>query len=129
MRSSSGRKQPEFVPRGIELVGVAVPFGTSGWTRDGWCRFEPGAFAAAIAVPKSSSGIEVWLDHKPGLVLARRADGDITLIEMGEGLLFHARVDDEGKADVLRFIAGKGQLHGVSVGWSSRRSHRIGDTE
>ncbi len=102
---------------GVKVFGF-VPFGVAARIGDHahLTAFAPGAFTAAIVADRSASRIEMWSNHNPKAVLARRSAQELSLVETSEGLHFVAQVRG-GWADIVSMGADLQQIHGVSPGW------------
>lgn len=115
----------ELRAKGRRLEGYAALFGKE--ARIGGDMVEtiaPGAFTATLA---EREDILALVDHDPTRVLARTRSGTLRLAEDTRGLAFDLDVPDtQAGRDVLA-MAERGDLGGMSFGFSARDDHVDGD--
>lgn len=115
----------ELRSRGRRLEGYAATFGTE--ARIGGAFTEtiaPGAFAASLA---SGRDILALADHDPARILGRTRSGSLRLSEDSRGLAFQIDLPDtQAGRDVLA-LAERGDLGGMSFGFTATDEHRDGD--
>lgn len=109
----------EIRAKGRRLSGYAATFNTE--TRIG-DRFDevimPGAFSASL---KTGGDILALVDHDPGRVLARTRSGTLRLSEDTRGLAFDLDVPDTSAGRDVLALAERGDLGGMSFGFSVRK--------
>ena len=108
----------ELRANGRRLEGYAALFGIEARIGGGLIEtIAPGAFAATLA---ERSDILALVDHDPSRVLARTRSGTLRLSEDTRGLAFDMDVPDtQAGRDVLT-LAERGDLGGMSFGFSAR---------
>lgn len=115
----------ELRTKGRRLEGYAALFNSE--TRIGGEFTEviaPGAFAATLA---GSRDILALQDHDTTKLLARTRSGSLRLSEDSKGLAFDFDLPDtQAGRDVLA-LAERGDLGGMSFGFSVKEQHRSGD--
>jgi phage head maturation protease len=97
----------------LEVTGF-IPFLTFG-ERTGkpyWIAIRSGACAASIA----GGRVELWLGHEKQKVLARQADGTLSISETACGLEFFAYANGP-MVDQLRSHHAAGEIRGLSPGF------------
>lgn len=116
----------ELRAKGRRLEGYAATFGVAA---DIGGRFRetiaPGAFAASL---RSEGDIVALVDHDPGRVLARTRSGTLRLSEDSRGLTFDLDVPDTTAGRDVLALAERGDLGGMSFGFTALDEHRDGDT-
>jgi HK97 family phage prohead protease len=109
----------EIRAKGRRLEGYAATFGTE--TRIG-DRFDevimPGAFSASLT---ARGDILALVDHDASRVLARTRSGTLRLAEDTRGLAFSLDVPDTGAGRDVLALAERGDLGGMSFGFSVRQ--------
>lgn len=115
----------ELRANGRRLEGYAALFGTEARIGGGMVEtIAPGAFTRTLA---ERADILALVDHDPTRVLARTRSGTLRLSEDARGLAFDLDVPDtQAGRDVLA-MAERGDLGGMSFGFSSRDDHVDGD--
>lgn len=83
-----------------------------------------GAFAATL---RSQGDILALVDHDPGRVLARTRSGTLRLAEDTRGLSFDIDVPDTTAGRDVLALAERGDLGGMSFGFTAIDEHRDGD--
>lgn len=78
----------------------------------------PGAFRDSLA---SGADILLLVDHDRSKVLARTANGSLSLRETAEGLTFEAQLPDTTLARDIHALAAAGTLGGMSIGFRVRK--------
>ncbi|OWJ78547.1 HK97 family phage prohead protease [Haematobacter genomosp. 1] len=115
----------ELRATGRRLEGYAATFGAEARIGDAFTEtIAPGAFLASLT---SGRDILALLDHDPGKVLGRTRSGSLRLTEDTRGLAFDLDLPDtQAGRDVLA-LAERGDLGGMSFGFTVRDQHRQGD--
>lgn len=115
----------ELRARGRRLEGYAALFGAEARIGAGLVEtIAPGAFAASL---RSGRDVLALVDHDPARVLARTRSGTLRLAEDGRGLAFDLDVPEtQAGRDVLA-LAERGDLGGMSFGFTVRDEARGGD--
>lgn len=115
----------EIRAKGRKLEGYAATFGNPA---DIGGRFvetiAPGAFAATL---RAKGDILALVDHDPSRVLARTRSGTLSLAEDGKGLAFTLDVPDTSHGRDVLALAERGDLGGMSFGFTAVDEHRDGD--
>lgn len=114
----------EVRTKGRRLEGYAALFGTE--ARLGAMRetIMPGAFAASLA---GGADILALVDHDPSRVMGRTRSATLRLSEDSRGLAFDLDVPDtQAGRDVLA-LAGRGDLGGMSFGFTATDERMNGD--
>ena len=115
----------EFRTNGRKLEGYAATFDLPA---DIGGRFiesiSPGAFSLSLA---TSPDILALVDHDPGRVLARTRSGSLRLSEDDIGLHFSLDVPDTSAGRDVLTLAERGDLGGMSFGFTAFDEHREGD--
>ncbi len=108
----------ELRSKGRRLEGYAALFGTEAQIGAGMVEtIAPGAFVSTLA---QRSDILALVDHDPARVLGRTKSGTLRLSEDTRGLAFDLDVPDtQAGRDVLA-LAERGDLGGMSFGFSAR---------
>lgn len=83
-----------------------------------------GAFTATL---RSRGDILALVDHDPGRVLARTRSGTLRLAEDTRGLSFDIDVPDTTAGRDVLALAERGDLGGMSFGFTAIDEHRDGD--
>ncbi|MCG7508675.1 HK97 family phage prohead protease [Mesorhizobium retamae] len=126
-RTSSERRTlaVEIRARGRRLEGYAATFNNQA---DIGGRFvetiAPGAFAASL---RAKGDILALVDHDLGRVLARTRSGTLRLAEDARGLAFDLDVPDTSAGRDVLALAERGDLGGMSFGFTAFDEHRDGD--
>lgn len=110
---------------GRRLTGYAATFGTE--ARIGGRFTEvimPGAFAESL---RASTDVLALMDHDPSRILARTRSGTLTLSEDERGLAFDLSVPDTQTGRDVLALAERGDLGGMSFGFSVRDDSMTGD--
>lgn len=84
----------------------------------------PGAFAASL---RGKGDILALVDHDPGRVLARTRSGSLRLAEDSKGLEFTIDVPDTSHGRDVLALAERGDLGGMSFGFTAFDEQRDGD--
>ncbi|KFB08843.1 HK97 family phage prohead protease [Nitratireductor basaltis] len=84
----------------------------------------PGAFAASL---RARRDILALVDHDPGRVLARTRSGTLRLAEDTKGLAFSLDVPDTSAGRDVLALAERGDVGGMSFGFTAVDEHRDGD--
>lgn len=115
----------EIRAKGRRLEGYAATFGTPA---DIGGRFTetiaPGAFSGSI---RSKADILAMVDHDPGRVLGRTRSGTLRLSEDSRGLAFDLDVPDTQSGRDVLALAERGDLGGMSFGFTALDERRDGD--
>lgn len=108
----------ELRAKGRRLEGYAALFGTEARIGGGIVeKIAPGAFTQTL---RARDDILALVDHDPSRVLARTKSGTLHLSEDTRGLAFDLSVPDtQAGRDVLA-LAERGDLGGMSFGFSAR---------
>ena len=101
-----------------KLVGYAAVFGQETRISDFTEVIRPGAFAASL----KGRDILALVDHDPARLLARTKSGTLRLEEDSKGLRFELDVPDTQQGRDLLTLAGRGDLGGMSFGFTVARS-------
>lgn len=115
----------ELRAKGRRLEGYAAVFGAEARIGGGIIEtIAPGAFRDTLT---ANPDILALVDHDPARVLARTRSGTLRLSEYSRGLAFDLDVPDtQAGRDVLA-LAERGDLGGMSFGFTSRDEARDGD--
>lgn len=121
------RYQPaELRAKGRRLEGYAALFGTLAHIGAGIDeKIAPGAFAESLATRQD---ILALVDHDPSRVLARTRSGTLRLSEDSQGLAFDLDLPDTQAARDVLALAERGDLGGMSFGFTATRDDVIGGT-
>ena len=115
----------EVRTNGRKLEGYAATFNHAA---DIGGRFvetiSPGAFAASL---RGKGDILALVDHDPGRMLARTRSGSLRLAEDSKGLAFDLDVPDTSAGRDVLALAERGDLGGMSFGFTAFDEHRDGD--
>lgn len=115
----------EVRAKGRRLEGYAATFAKSA---DIGGRFvetiAPGAFSGSL---RSKPDILALVDHDPGRVLARTRSGTLRLAEDSRGLAFDLDVPDTAAGRDVLALAERGDLGGMSFGFTALDEKRDGD--
>jgi HK97 family phage prohead protease len=117
----------EIRAKGRRLEGYAATFGTETRIAERFTEvIVPGAFAASL---KAGGDILALCDHDTGRVLARTRSGTLRLTEDRHGLAFSLDVPDTTAGRDVLALAERGDLGGMSFGFSVRQGgeHWQGD--
>lgn len=106
------------VAPGRKLVGYAAVFGQGTRISDFTEVIKPGAFAASL----KGRDILALVDHDPARLLARTKSGTLRLEEDSKGLRFELDVPDTTEGRDLLALAERGDLGGMSFGFTVGRS-------
>ena len=101
-----------------KLVGYAADFEQETRIGDFTEVIKPGAFAASL----QDRDILALVDHDPGKLLARTKSGTLRLEEDSRGLRFELDVPDTTEGRDLLTLAERGDLGGMSFGFTVGRS-------
>lgn len=115
----------EIRAKGRKLEGYAALYGIEARIGAGLIEtIATGAFGATL---KERSDILALVDHDPARVLARTRSGTLRLAEDTKGLAFDLDVPDtQAGRDVLA-LAERGDLGGMSFGFTATDDHVSGD--
>lgn len=115
----------EVRAKGRRLEGYAATFGTEARIGDSFTEtIAPGAFAATLA---SGQDILALVDHDPARVLGRSKSHTLRLSEDSRGLVFSVDLPDTTAARDVLALAERGDLGGMSFGFSVKDELRNGD--
>ncbi len=109
------RAATEVRAEGRRLVGYAATFGTEARIADFTETIAPGAFQRSLA---AQADILALVDHDKSRVLARTKSGTLRLSEDERGLRFEIEVPDTTLGRDLLTMAARGDLGGMSFGFS-----------
>lgn len=109
---------------GRQLVGLAAPFNAETRIADFWEVIAPGAFTRTLSEGRD---ILALVDHDPGKVLGRTRSGSLELSETERGLEFRVTLPDTTTGNDLRALAQRGDLGGVSFGFTATRDSWDGE--
>jgi len=108
----------ELRAKGRRLEGYAALFGTEAQIGGGMVEtIAPGAFANTLT---ERADILALVDHDPARVLARTKSGTLRLSEDTRGLAFDLDVPDTQAGRDLLALAERGDLAGMSFGFTAR---------
>lgn len=114
----------EIRARGRRLEGYAATFDTPAEIGGRFVEtIARGAFAASL---KSRGDVLALIDHDPGRVLARTRSGTLRLAEDTRGLAFDLDVPDTSAGRDVLALAERGDLGGMSFGFTAVDEHREG---
>ncbi|WP_411034302.1 HK97 family phage prohead protease [Shinella sp. BYT-45] len=115
----------EVRAKGRRLEGYAATFSKSA---DIGGRFietiAPGAFSGSL---RSKADVLALVDHDPGRVLARTRSGTLRLSEDSRGFAFDLDVPDTAAGRDVLALAERGDLGGMSFGFTALDEKRDGD--
>ncbi|KPH80566.1 HK97 family phage prohead protease [Bosea vaviloviae] len=115
----------EIRAKGRRLEGYAATFGNPAEIGGRFVEtIARGAFAATLS---SRGDILALVDHDPGRVLARTRSGTLRLSEDSKGLAFALDVPDTSHGRDVLALAERGDLGGMSFGFTAIDEHRDGD--
>ena len=115
----------ELRAKGRRLEGYAATFGNSAAIGGRFVEtIARGAFAASL---RGRGDILALVDHDPARVLARTRSGTLRLAEDTRGLAFDLDVPDTGAGRDVLALAERGDLGGMSFGFTAVDEHRDGD--
>jgi len=111
--------------KGRRLTGYAATFGTPAEIGGRFTEtIAPGAFGASL---RAGADVLALVDHDTARVLGRTCSGSLRLSEDDHGLAFEIDVPDtQAGRDVLA-LAERGDLGGMSFGFSAVDEHIDGD--
>ncbi len=109
---------------GSRLVGVAAPFNVQTRISDFSEVIAPGAFARSLA---DGRDVLALADHDTGRVLGRTRSGSLELRETAAGLEYSLTLPDTSIGRDLRALAQRGDLGGVSFGFTAVRETWAGE--
>lgn len=111
--------------KGRRLEGYAATYGTPAAIGGRFTEtIAPGAFSGSL---RSRADILALVDHDPGRVLARTRSGTLRLSEDSRGLAFDLDVPDTVAGRDVLALAERGDLGGMSFGFTALDDHREGD--
>jgi len=110
------REATEFRVSGRRLEGYAATFGNPAKIGSFTEVIEPGAFRTSLL---SGRDILALADHDPSKVLARTRSKTLTLSEDGKGLTFSLDVPDTQAGQDVLALAQRGDLGGMSFGFTA----------
>ncbi len=117
MKNMERRAVTELQAKGRKLTGYAAIFGQEARIADFSEVIMPGAFTVSL----SGRDVLALVDHDPAKVLARTKSGSLRLHEDDRGLAFELDVPDtQAGRDVLT-LAERGDLGGMSFGFTVAR--------
>lgn len=114
----------EVRAKGRRLEGYAATFGSEARIGQIVETILPGAFRATLA---SGRDILALADHDPARVLGRTRSGTLRLSEDSRGLAFDLDLPDTVTGRDLLALAERGDLGGMSFGFSALEDVRDGD--
>lgn len=115
----------EMRAKGKRLEGYAATFGTETRIGDAWTEtIVPGAFARSLA---SGGDILALVDHDPTRVLGRTRTRSLRLFEDSRGLAFEIDLPDTQPGRDVLALAERGDLGGMSFGFTATDERRDGD--
>lgn len=115
----------ELRAQGRKLTGYAATFGTQTRIADTFTEtVAPGAFAASLA---SGRDVLALVDHDPARILGRTRSRSLRLSEDSRGLAFEIDLPDTQTGRDMLALAERGDLGGMSFGFSAVDEHRDGD--
>ncbi len=115
----------EIRAKGRKLEGYAATFNNTATIGGRFVEtIARGAFAATL---RSQGDILALVDHDPGRVLARTRSGTLRLSEDSKGLAFTLDVPDTSHGRDVLALAERGDLGGMSFGFTAVDEHRDGD--
>ncbi|WP_186397671.1 HK97 family phage prohead protease [Stappia sp. TSB10GB4] len=115
----------EIRARGRKLEGYAATFDNPASIGGRFVEtIARGAFAATI---RGRGDVLALVDHDPGRVLARTRSGTLRLAEDSRGLAFDLDVPDTTHGRDVLALAERGDLGGMSFGFTAVDEHRDGD--
>jgi len=115
----------ELRAKGRRLEGYAALFGTEARIGAGLVEtIAPGAFTTTLV---ERSDILALVDHDPSRVLARTRSGTLRLSQDSRGLAFDLDVPDTQAGRDVLILAERGDLGGMSFGFTARDDHWDGD--
>lgn len=115
----------EIRAKGRKLEGYAATFANPATIGGRFVEtIARGAFAATL---RNRGDILALVDHDPGRVLARTRSGTLRLSEDEKGLAFSLDVPDTSHGRDVLALAERGDLGGMSFGFTAVDEHRDGD--
>jgi uncharacterized protein len=115
----------EIRAKGRKLEGYAATFDNPATIGGRFVEtIARGAFAATL---RSRGDVLALVDHDPGRVLARTRSGTLRLGEDTRGLSFDLDVPDTSHGRDVLALAERGDLGGMSFGFTAIDEHRDGD--
>ena len=115
----------EIRAKGRKLEGYAATFNNPATIGGRFVEtIARGAFAATL---RSRGDVLALVDHDPGRVLARIRSGTLRLAEDTRGLSFDLDVPDTSHGRDVLALAERGDLGGMSFGFTAIDEHRDGD--
>ncbi len=109
---------------GRSLYGVAAPFGSETRIADFREVIAPGAFTRSLA---AGGDVLALADHDPAKVLGRTRTGSLELLESPAGLEYRLSLPDTQAGRDLQALAARGDLGGVSFGFTVVRDSWAGE--
>ncbi|WP_118133717.1 HK97 family phage prohead protease [Oceanicella sp. SM1341] len=115
----------ELRANGRRLEGYAAVFNSEARIADAWTEtIAPGAFAGSLT---SGRDVLALVDHDPTRILGRTRSGSLALSEDSRGLAFRIDLPDTQSGRDVLALAERGDLGGMSFGFTARDEHRDGD--
>lgn len=115
----------EIRAKGRTLEGYAATFNNAAEIGGRFVEtIAPGAFSASL---RAKGDILALVDHDPGRVLARTRSGSLRLSEDTRGLAFSLDVPDTTAGRDVLALAERGDLGGMSFGFTAFDERRDGD--
>lgn len=115
----------DVTARGRRLEGYAALFGVEARIGGQFVEsIRAGAFTQSLA---SGDDVLALLDHDATRVLARTRSGSLRLSEDSRGLAFSIALPDTQTARDVLALAERGDLGGMSFGFTARDEHWTGD--
>lgn len=115
----------EVRAKGRKLEGYAATFNNPANIGGRFIEtIKAGAFAGTL---RANRDILALVDHDPGRVLARTKSGTLRLSEDSKGLAFSLDVPDTSAGRDVLALAERGDLGGMSFGFTAVDDHQAGD--
>lgn len=115
----------EIRAKGRRLEGYAATFSSSASIGGRFTEsIAPGAFSGSL---RSKADVLALVDHDPGRVLARTRSGTLRLAEDSKGLAFDLDVPDTAAGRDVLALAERGDLGGMSFGFTALDEKRDAD--
>ena len=125
MKTERRALSTEIRAKGRKLEGYAATFDNPASIGGRFVEsIAPGAFASTL---RSQTDILALVDHDPSRVLARTKSGTLSLSEDARGLAFSLDVPDTSHGRDVLALAERGDLGGMSFGFTAVDEYRDGD--
>lgn len=116
----------ELRAKGRKLEGYAATFNTQTRIADAWTEtIAPGAFDASLTDRRD---VLALVDHDPTRLLGRTRSGSLRLSEDIRGLAFEIDLPETQIGRDVLALAERGDLGGMSFGFTARDERRDGDS-